>query len=198
MARLVEIISTVTGKHYVLIGYDSQELSSFKLQMWIHKTGVRMTDWCQSLGLNFCTFMGGDIWIHNDENQDRCNLFDEKRDCVVGVMANEQPGTVKIYDSMGVQSDHQWEVTSVVIPPTLNYPDGMESKIPTAQFKRRQGLWRAKFLRNMKSSSGTASTLDAIRGEELRGQTMYMTLKNTSNDQVKLFMIEVNETTSRI
>lgn len=196
--RVVEIVAVRTGIHYILIGFDDTSLASFKLQMWITKYGVRMVDWVQAMGLNWISFMGGDLWIHNDESVDRCNLFDEKRDCVVGVITNEQPNIVKIYDSLGVQSDHQWEVTSVTIPPTLNYPDGMESKIPTAQFKRRQGLWRAKFLRNMKSSTGTASVLDAVRGEELRGQTAYLTLKNTNNDQVKLFLIEINETSSRI
>jgi hypothetical protein len=150
------------------------------------------------MGLNFITFLGGDIWIHNDESVDRCNLFDEKRDCIVGVVSNEQPLKIKLYDSLGVWSNDEWEVTSITIPATMNYPDGMSSRIPTAHFKKRSGVWRAKFLRNLKSSSGTESVLDAVSGEALRGQVAYMTLKNTSNDQVSLFKVEVDCSEARV
>ncbi len=177
---------------------NSDELADFRIMCWITKYGARMIDVAASMSLNFISFMGGDLWVHNDDTQDRCNLFGEKRDCIVGVVANEQPMTVKVFDSMDVHSDSVWEVTSITIPPTLNYPSGMESKIPTELFKRRSGLWRAKFLRNLKSTSDTASVLEAIQGETLRGQEAYIVLKNTSNEQVKLFKITVNETSARI
>ena len=198
MSVIVDIIATRTDWHVLQIGLDASDLADFKIQCWITRYGKRMIDLAQAMGLNWISFMGGDLWIHNDDTQDRCNLFGEKRDCIVGVVANEQPMTVKVFDSIGIQSDAQWEVTSITIPPTLNYHAGMSSAIPTEHFKKRGGLWRAKFLRNMKSTSDTASVLEAIQGEPLRGQEAYIVLKNTSNDQVKLFKITVNETTSRL
>lgn len=198
MARQIDIISSRQGIHVIEIGLNSNELSSFKLQMWLTKYGIRMVDWVQSMGLNFISFMGGDIWIHNDDSVARCNLFGEKRDCVVGVVSNEDPLRIKVYDSLGVFSDSEWEVTSITIPPTLNYPNGMYSTIPTARFNKRDGVWKASFLRNMKSTSDTASVIDAIKGEPLRGQEAYIVLKNISDSQVKLFKIEVNATVSRV
>jgi hypothetical protein len=198
MSRLVEIVSSTSGKHYILIGLSGSELSSFNLQLWVTKYQIRMVDWVQSMGLNLISFIGGDLWIHNDDTVDRCNLFGEKRDCIVGVVSNEMPNVVKIWDSLGVQSDSAWEVTSITIPPSLNHPQGMTSVLPTAQFKRRDGVWQAKFLRNLKSASGSVSVLDAVQGEELKGSEMYLTLKNTSNDQVKLFALEFNMTKSRV
>jgi hypothetical protein len=177
---------------------NSDEISDFKIQIWLTKYGERMVDLMQALGLNFITFMGGDLWIHNSDTQDRCNLFGEKRDCVVGVVMNEQPMTIKVLDTLDVHSNKTWEVTSITIPPTLNYPDGMESKIPESMFKKRSSIWRAKFLRNLKSSSSTNSVLDAIKGEELRGDTAYITLKNTSDDQVKLFSVTCNMSSARV
>jgi hypothetical protein len=150
------------------------------------------------MGLNWLSFLEGDLWIHNDDNQDRCNLFGEKRDCIVQVVANENPLQVKLLDSVGIHSDSVWEITSITIPPSLNYPAGMESRIPLEQFKKRDGVFRARFLRNLKSTSDTESINDAINGEPLRGYEALMTLKNTSNDQVKLFKVSVNMTTSRI
>lgn len=194
MARQVDLISLTDDIHYLEFGLNNNELSSFSIQMWVTKYGVRMCDWVQAMGLNFISFMGADLWIHNDEDADRCNLFGEKRDCIIGVVSNEQPLLIKMYDSLGVHTDGEWEVMEITVPPTLNYPDGMYSKIPAERFKKRQGIWQAEFLRNMKTSSSTASILDAINGEHLRGHAIYMKLRNTSNDEVKLFRLSVAQT----
>jgi len=198
MARTYEIIATRNGIHYILFGLDAEDISTFKLQAWITHYGVRIADWVQAMSLNFISFMGGDIWVHNDDNQDRCNLFGEKRDCIVGVISNEEPTRVKLFDSMGVYSDDTWEITEITIPPTLNYPNGMYSKLPEGRFKKRDGVWRAEFLRNMKTDSDTISVINAVNGEPLRGTHMYMKMKNTSNDKVSLFKVEVLSTKSRV
>jgi hypothetical protein len=198
MSVVVDIISTRTGYHVLEIGVDADSLCDFQIQCWITKYGARLVDVVQAMSLNFISFLGGDLWVHNDDTQDRCNLFGEKRDCIVGVVANEQPMIVKVFDSMDVHSDSTWEVTSITIPPTLNYPTGMSSQIPAELFKKRSGVWRAKFLRNLKSASDTVNVLDAIQGEMLRGTEAYIVLKNTSNEQVKLFKVTVNETSARL
>jgi hypothetical protein len=198
MSRLVEIISSSTGKHFLLFGLDDSSLSSFYLQLWITKYGIRMTDWVQAMGLNWISFMNSDIWVHNDETVARCNLFEEKRDCIVGVVINEDPLKIKLLDSLDIHSTDKWEVQSITIPASLNYPNGMYSKIPKERFIARDGTWRAEFLRNMKTNSSTASVIDAINGEPLRGTECYMLLKNTSNDQVKLFKLSVNMTKSKV
>jgi len=195
--REYELVATKTGSHYLLLGLDNSELCGFRLQMWITHYNPRAVDWAQKMGLNFCSFLGGDVWVHNDETADRCNLFGEKRDCIIGVVSNEQPLTIKLYDSLGVHSDDSWEVTSITIPATSNYPDGMSSRIPLEQFKKRKGVWEAKFLRNMKSTDSTSRVLDALRGEPLKGYELYMTLKNTNTEQVKLFKVTTNMTVAR-
>ena len=168
--------------------------------MWIEKFGHRMVDWTQAMGMNFISFMGSDLYIHNqdDADQDRCKLFGEKKDCIVGVVANEQGNKIKLYDALGVHTDHEWEVTDIYVSPSLNYPQGMYSKIPAERFKKRGMIWRAEFLRNMYTNSGTASIIDAINGEPLRGYVAYMKLKNTDNDQVKLFGLTVETTLSKV
>ena len=195
---VVELISTRTGWHAIEIGQDPDTLSDFRIQVWITKFEKRVADTVQALGLNFISFMGGDIWIHNDDSADRCNLFGERRDCIVGVVTNEQPMTIKLLDSVDIHSNDRWEITSITIPATLNHPNGMESKLPLDHFKKRNGVWQGHFLRNFKSTSSTASVLDGIRGEELKGAVALLTLKNTSNDQVSLFKVSVYETAARV
>jgi hypothetical protein len=200
MAREILLVAATSDSHYLLFGLDDSSLSSFSIQMWIEKFGHRMIDFCQSMGLNFITFMGSDLYIHNqdDADQDRCKLFGEKKDCIVGVVANEQGNKIKLYDALGVHTDHEWEVTDIYVSPSLNYPQGMYSKIPAERFKKRGMIWRATFLRNMYTNSSTASVIDAINGDPLRGYDVYMLLKNTDNDQVKLFGVTVETTLSKV
>lgn len=198
MARQIDLTALNPGAHYIVIGFDSGESGTFNLQVWITRYGKRMVDVCQAMSLNFISFMGGDLWIHNDDTVDRCNLFEEKRDCIVGVVTNEQPMTIKLLDSVDIHSNDRWEITSITIPATLNHPAGMESRLPLEQFKKRGGVWQGHFLRNMKSTDDTARTINAIKGEELKGAVALLTLKNTSNDQVSLFKVSVYETAARV
>lgn len=196
----IQLIAVTGGEHYLTFGMGANETTHFELQFWITKYGIRAVDWLQSLSLGWISFMEGDVWIHNQPESivKRANFFGEQKDAYIGVVANEQPNDIKLLDSIGIHTDAEWEVVSVTIPKTLNNPDGMYSKIPKAWFKRREGVLRAEFLRNMKTNSSTASVLDLLRGEPLRGNAAYVLLKNTSTSQMKLFKIDVNFTTSKV
>lgn len=198
MAREVQIVSSTTGSHFLLFGLDSDSLSSFYLQLWITKYGVRMTDWVQSMGLNWISFMNSDVWVHNDETVSRCKLYGEQRDCIIGIVSNKDPLKIKLYDSLELHTDQEWEVMEITIPASLNTPDGMYSKIPKQRFKKRQGTLRAEFLRNMKTKNSTASVINALSGEVLQGHSIYLKMRNTSTSQVRLFKCMVNTTKTRV
>jgi len=201
MAREILLVSTTNGIHHLEVGMNAEEIAGFSWQLWIEKFGLRYVDWCQSMGMGWVTFMGGDLWVQNSDLVARGNLYGEQKDYIVGVVTNENPTQVKVFDSLGIHSDGKWEVTSVIIPESLNYPDGMSSKIPKEQFKKRAGIWRARFLRNMKSTDNTLDVINALSGEPLRGYEAYMLLKNVENpagEQVKLFKVQVEASSSRI
>lgn len=205
--RQIDLVSSTNGIHWLEVGMDTDEIASFSWQLWLTKYGKRAVDWLQNLSLGFCSFMGGSIWIHNSDTVNRCNLFGEQKDCIIGVIANENPNIIKIFDSIGIHSEFadslngEWEITEITIPVSSNYPNGMYSKIPTGKFKKEEGVMYAEFLRNMKSTSnattGAQSVLDALNGEELRGHDAYMLLKSTTTDQLKLFKIDVKMTQTR-
>lgn len=196
----IQKIAVSSGPQHVCFGLDNGELSSFGIQMWITKYGKQAVDWVQHLSLGWVSFINGDIWVQNQPETlvDRVNFFGEKKDFIVGAVVNENPSTVKILDSIGIRTDGNWEVLSVTIPKSLSYPNGMTSKIPSGKFKKREGFLRSEFLRNMKTSSGTESVLELMKGEPLRGECAYLVLKNTSTTEVKLYMIELNMTSSKI
>jgi hypothetical protein len=197
MSRQVDIVATSTSTKYLLFGFEASELSSFKLQMWITKTGARAVDWLQSLSLGFCSYIGGNIYLHNSDEVPRCELFGEKKDCKIGVVVNEGGTQKKILDSLGIQTDSNWEVESLIIPPDLNYPNGMDSRIPSSFFKKREGGIYSEFLRNSKTTSSTVKAIELLNGEPLRGSSAYFILKNTSDDKVQLWEVQVNMTISK-
>ena len=192
-----ELIATESDKHYLEFGLDSTKVATFGIQMYITKTGVRMVDWMQRKGIGFISFMGGEIWKHNSDNVPRNNFYGEQKDTVVGLVFNEAAGQIKLLDSIEIHSNSEWEVESIELPATMNYPDGMHSKIPQGRFKHREGVLCAEFLRNMKTSSSTINPLQALKGETLRGDSAYMVLRNTSTEEVSLFKVRINATTSR-
>jgi hypothetical protein len=197
VAREIQIISSSSGIHYILVGMDSNSLASFNWQLWITKYGPRAVDWVQALSLGWISFMGGDVWIHNSDAVPRNSFFGEQKYSEVGIVANEKADLIKVLDSIGIHSDGQWEVVSVTIPKTLNFPNGMYSKIPKGRFKKRDGIWSAEFLRNMKTSSGSISTIEAIRGETLRCNAAYLVLKNIDTSEVQLYKVSINMTANR-
>lgn len=194
----IELTSTSTGPHAVYFGLDGGETSSFGIQMYLTKYGKQAVDWVERLSLGWISFLRGDIWIQNSPDADRNEFFTEHKDTVVGVVVNEQPDLVKILDSIGIHTNKEWTVTSVTIPESLNYPDGMSSRIPSAKFKKREGVFRSEFLRNELSTNGTANVLDLLRGEELRCEAAIIELTNTSTDEVRLYKVEVDLTSSKI
>jgi hypothetical protein len=195
----IQIISTSSSSHYLEFGLDSNEVSSFELQLWITKFGARAVDWVQSLSLGWISFMGGDVWVQNQPETivGRATFFNEKKDFIVGIVANEQPNIIKILDSIGISTDGEWSIESITIPKTLNHPNGMYSKLPKSFFKKREGVLKAEFLRNMKTTSATESPLQLLSGEPLRGECAYLVLKNTSTSQVRLYKISINMTESK-
>ena len=197
MSRQIDIISTSDSAHYLQIGFDSNSLASFEMQLYITKIGKRAVDWLQSLSLSYCSFMGGVIYLHNSNEVPRLMLFGEQKDAKVGVVLNEKASTTKLLDSLGIFTDGEWEVESVTINPDKNYPNGQYSRIPARNFRKREGVLYSEFLRNAKTSSGTIKPIEYLTGEQLRGNAAYLVLKHTGTDDVQLWRIDLNVTSSR-
>jgi hypothetical protein len=198
MAEVIyTLMASTDGTHYVEFGVDSGDTIDLSIRMYLAKTGTRLFEWMNSLGIGFITFMGSELWLHNSDNVSRCNFYGEQKDMTVGLVFNEEAGEVKVMDSIGIHSDGEWVVDSVEISATQSYPAGMYSKIPKGKFKKREGILQAEFLRNMKSIDGTIRSQQALKGEPLRGYDAYMTLRNSSTGQVSLFKVDINATTGR-
>ena len=195
--REIEIVATEDGIHWLLFGFNAGEMSGFSMQLYIEHFGKRSIDFLQALSLGYMSFMGGDIWKHNSDEVPRANFFGEQKDAKIGIAINEKPEVVKILDSLGIHTDGTWEVESVVVAPSLNHPSGMYSVVPRSLFKKREGVLYSEFLRNMKTSGSTIKAIEAITGEELRSNAAYMILKHTGGDNIQIWKLDINMTSSR-
>jgi len=191
------MVSASDGEHYVKFGLEASESCDVAIRMYITKKGQRLADWMQSLGIGWISFMGDEVWGHNSDNVVRCNFYGEQKDMVVGVVFNEMPNELKVLDAVEIHSDEDWEIESIDIPATLNYPNGMYSKIPEGRFKRREGVLYAEFLRNMKTGQSTINPLQALKGEPLRGDSAYMVLRSSATGAMSLFKVDIKATLSR-
>ncbi len=203
MAQELQLISTTSGAHMLYFGVDEDELCSFAIQIYLEKFGARIVEWFETLGIGFVSFMGADIWVHNSEEVPRNNFYGEQKYSEIGIIINEEPHVVKVLDSLfintsGNASLGEWEITQLIIPESINYPDGMYSRLPKERFEKREGVLYAEFLRNMRTTSSSISQIEALTGEPLRGEVAYMIMRNTDTEQVKLFKLSINMTESKV
>jgi hypothetical protein len=145
----------------------------------------------------FYSFLKGELWKHNSTTADRATYYGTKHDAVIDFVVNNEAGLIKLFDAIGIHTNGDWEAEEITIEDSINYPNGMTSKIPSSVFVKREGVLLSEFLRNMKTRSATATALDLYQGEPLRGRTMYVKLINTATTEVYIAKIDINETISK-
>ena len=196
--RQITLTATTDSIHFLQFGFPAGVTGTFSVQAYITRVGARSIDVLCPISLGFLSFMGGNVYVHNDDNAERCNLFGQKQDFKIGMIANEMPSQVKILNSLGIKTDSdKWEVESVTVPMNKNYPHGQYSVIPQSAFVKREGVLYADFKRNMKTSSNTVSYIEALTGESLRANAAYVLLKNTDINKVELWELQIDFSKSR-
>jgi hypothetical protein len=140
---------------------------------------------------------GEDVWIHNS-NDTRNNFFGTQETSIIEVIGNEAANIKKTYEAMAIHSNKGWDVTEITIPADETYTDGMLSKLPEARFVKREGIYYSDYLRNQYTNGSVASTLDLVRGEQLRGYYIRHRMENSDTSEVVLFKVDVLGNVSRV
>ena len=152
-----------------------------------------LPDFYGSLGSVLTSWSGETLWLHNDGT--RMNFYGVQYSQSVKVVANKDPLKVKTFKSIVVDSNKVWNAGTngdITIAANGSMTRGASSKIPEAWFELREGKYYAHFGRNMLSSSSTLADSDLIEGDELRGSSMAVTLRNSSTDETKLFGVIID------
>lgn len=139
---------------------------------------------------SFFAFDNGRLWEQN-VNEVRNNFFGVQYPSVITFYCNLNPTEVKNFYSMRQKSNKVWSVPSIEIPARYGKPNGQKSRLKTGRFRNLQGDWFSDFLRDMEDSR-FVTTLDALmKGAELQGNYMKITIQNDDTTEVKLFSVDI-------
>jgi len=121
---------------------------------------------------------------------------------VIEYCFNDAPLAIKVLLALGLRTDKEWTVSSVLTEANESYPV-MQSEILAAQWELREGYYWANFLRDKLNvvtqvPSLATTQLALINGRQLRGSaaTITMSYTPTTGLKVKLFSASVKYTVS--
>jgi hypothetical protein len=154
-------------------------------------------DYYGCLGSVLTSFKGSDLWLHDSGT--RMNYYGVQYEQMVKIVANKDPLKVKAFKSIVVDSNEVWNAGTngdILISANGSLTRGGSSKLPEGWFNLNEGKYYSNFGRNMLSSDSTESNEDLINGDELRGSSMSINLRNSSTDETKLFGVIIDSTYS--
>jgi hypothetical protein len=102
------------------------------------------------------------------------------------VVVNANSEIVKNFYRVTVEASSLWDIPTIVIPGTADYPAGMRSRLTPNKLSKYEGQWMGDFLRdetdpryaNLPEPERTVRAL--LQGRPLRGEVMYITLQLSS------------------
>ena len=136
------------------------------------------------------SFVKENIHLHND-NTTRCNFFGVQKEYTARVYGVASPNIIKIFESIALHTNARFEVTDIQIPVSLNYPNGMQSKLPSGRFEKEEGVLRSDYLCNQKTNQATATIPDLVNGDNLRGYIIQQDLDGDETTEHTLYKIDI-------
>ena len=202
-----EIVKFSHKKGYLYVGFDDEETLNNSAYILFHEPSNRWvafhSEYSGRDAIPMCSspadlfsFYGENVYIHNS-NTTRCNLWGDQYTYTVRVYGIEAPNIVKRFDSIALHTNKYFDVSDVQIPATLNYPNGMKSRIKEARFKKEEGVLRSNYLCNMKTTSATANVKDLFNGDRLRGYIIYNDLDGDETVEHNLYKVDILSTPSK-
>jgi len=147
--------------------------------------------------MNLVSYVGDALYLHNS-NSTRNLLWGNQRESIVEVISNQSPNVKKTFEALAIHSNKPWDINYVGGATDSSYVNGFQSKVPDGRFKLRAGVYYSDYLRNMKTNSSSANTLDLVRGDQLRGYYIEHRLVNDDTTEVNLYKVDVYGNVSRI
>lgn len=138
----------------------------------------------------FFTFQNGRLWEHN-VNELRNNFYGEQFTSKITFYCNLNAEEVKTFFSMRQKSNKVWSVPEIETPARYGKPEGQRSRIKKGNFKHLQGDWFADFLRDLNDPRFTTELDALMKGANLQGDFMKITIENSDVTEVKLSSIQI-------
>jgi hypothetical protein len=154
-----------------------------------------------SNALVFVSFMNGKLYEHNRVDAPRCNYYGNQHSMKVKLVSNKDYPKVKVYTSVAVYADKTFSspnLGDISIEPSVNYPNGMESRLVEAKWRWKEGVLYAQYLRDGLTPNFPTVDEAIMGGRKLRGETLVQQLENTDTDEATLYSVLVHGVDSEL
>jgi len=115
-----------------------------------------LPDWMGSLNSRFYTVKGGQLYLHNDEeNPVRNNFYGDQYDTVLKLIVSTNPSDIKFMKALSTESNKAFDVI-VLAYQTDQLDDTVSSTIDVGEFLNKEGKFHAYVRRNQQSGDYTS------------------------------------------
>jgi hypothetical protein len=136
------------------------------------------------------------LYVHNSDMADRLNLHGSAKDWVVKLVSNNALNIKKTFDAIAQHSSVVFGIDPITVPKEGSNVREMTSRLKSGKFEKREGIYYAPTLKNMKTTSDSESKIELVTGEDLRGYTMELTMSTSDSGDNELFKVDVYQTQS--
>lgn len=142
---------------------------------------------------SFYSWKDGTLWEHH-VNPLHNNFYGVQYTSKIIFYVNLNPTAVKSFFSMRQKSNSLWTASNegdILLFPSEGKPNGQVSRLKASRFKRLQTDYFADFLRDMNDPRFVDKQQALLKGAQLQGNVMQITLENDSTDKVRLLSIDI-------
>jgi len=185
------------NKEYVLMFNNGVDIEGFTFnyenKFWSHVVDYDLR-WAENLGTYLMSTNGTNLYKHNSGNE--LEFYGAVKQPELTFVFNDNPNLEKKLLAMGQKSNLVWDVDSIIISPSTNYPTGMESQIPSGLFEPKESyLWSAYLNDETNIVASNPDLVDAdhalINGRNLIGPSALHTLKATITEKIILYSVKI-------
>jgi len=153
--------------------------------------------WWSKSGNNLFSYYNGDVYIH-DESAGYCNFYGIQRGIEYRVYSSDANNQIKLYEAIGVHCNQKLSLEVIYVYTDEVVGGYMQSRIPSAWWKKIEGVYMAPYLRNS-LTNGSVSTKDLLNGDFLRGYVIENRLtKSSVTTELNLFKVDIFEEKSNV
>lgn len=157
-------------------------------------------EWYGIVGQTLVSFRSGALWVHYG-NGTRNLFYGTQYQSQIRFVSNGEPRMMKMFWSTRVVANRQWYYPTIAIPAAFpDYRDGMLSRLRAERWESYEGAWNADFMRDMYDPAAEFVAINAsianatrqkaalLRGRNLRGETMTITMETVDGSLAHLLL----------
>jgi len=143
------------------------------------------------IGTTLVSFRSGELWLHNSNVFN--NFYGTQYSSQVRVVSNLAELTLKLFFNFREVASGKWWMPEITTVPNASYPTGMLSRLKPDNMSLKEGDIWGSFLKDINDPAFTGQPpINALlKGRNLRGECLVMTLQNDSTALAWIRSIQV-------